>query len=287
MSGESDPVAPRSRRPGVDLWLLPAAVLLFHVLTAPGYGYFRDELYYLVNGEHLGWGYVEHPPLIGWAAALVRSTLGDSLHAIRFPPALAGALTVLLVGLTARELGGRRPARVLAMLAAALTPVHLSLVSVLSMNAFDLLWWALAGWLLVRLLLAADPRLWLAFGAVAGVGLLTKVSFLFLGLGLVAGLLLARRWDLLRSPWLWAGGALAALLYLPHVLWQVAHGWPTLEFMDNARRLKNVELGPPRTTARPGPWSCSAAATACPRWSPATTATTCGGRGSAAARWCW
>lgn len=244
LSAEAVTDYPPSRRPSLDLWLLPAAVLLFHVVTAPGYGYFRDELYYMVNGEHLGFGYVEHPPLIGWVAAAVRATLGDSLYAIRFPPALAAALTVLLAGLTARDLGGRRFARLLAMLAVFLTPVHLSLFAILSMNAFDLLWWSLGGWLLVRLLGGADRRLWLAFGAVAGLGLLTKLSFLFFGLGVVAGLLLARRWDVFRAPWFYAGGALAALLFLPHVLWQVTHGWPTLEFMDNARRFKNVELGP-------------------------------------------
>ena len=106
--------APADRGSTVLLWVFAAVTLTFFVATARGYGYFRDELYYLVNGEHLGFGYVDHPPLIGVLAALVRATLGDSLFALRLLPALAGAATVSLVGAMARELGGGRFAQALA-----------------------------------------------------------------------------------------------------------------------------------------------------------------------------
>jgi Dolichyl-phosphate-mannose-protein mannosyltransferase len=115
---------------------------------------------------------------------------------------------------------------------------------VLSMNAFDLLFWAIAWWLLIRLFKTGDRRLWLAFGLVAGLGLENKVSLLFLGFGVAVGLVAARRWEDLRSRWLWLGGALAAALFAPYVVWNAVHGWPTLEFMANATRLKNVTLSP-------------------------------------------
>ena len=108
------------------------------------------------------------------------------------------------------------------------------------MNAFDLLFWALIAWILVRVLSGGRERLWLAFGAVAGLGLLNKISILYLGFGLVVGLVLARRWDVFRSRLFWAGGLLAFAIFLPHLLWQHANGWPTLEFMANARRDKMV-----------------------------------------------
>jgi hypothetical protein len=112
------------------------------------------------------------------------------------------------------------------------------------MNVFDLFFWALLSWILVRVLSGGRERLWLAFGMVAGFGLLNKISVLYLGAALAGGLVLGRRWDALRSRHLWAGGALAFLIFLPHLAWQHAHGWPTLEFMANARREKMAPLSP-------------------------------------------
>ena len=108
------------------------------------------------------------------------------------------------------------------------------------MNVFDLLFWALAFRLAVGLLDGDDERRWLAFGALAGFGLLNKISLLFLGFGLVVGLVAARRFEAFRSRYFWLGGGLAGLLFAPHLVWQRAHGWPTLEFMENASRTKNV-----------------------------------------------
>ena len=225
--------------------LMPALALLFHLLTYRQYGYFRDELYYLANGEHLGFGYVEHPPMIGLVAALVRATLGDSLFAIRLLPAVAAGLTVWLAGAIAREFGGRRFAQVLAGLATMLAPAFLGIFGVLTMNAFDFLVWAVLWWLAARALGTGRDRLWFAFGVVAGIGLENKISVLFLGFGIVAGLVVCRRWSVIRSRWLWLGGICAGLLFLPYVLWEIVHGWPTLEFMQNAIARKNVMLSPP------------------------------------------
>jgi hypothetical protein len=258
------------------LAVLSAITLLFHVLTAKGYGYFRDELYYLACGEHLGFGYVDHPPLVALIAASTRAALGESLWAIRFPSAVAAAATVWIVGATAREMGGGRFAQTLAALATMLAPIYVSLSSILSMNAFDVLFWAASWWIIARILRegtgggrerggesggggggreggegsagggsGGDPRWWLALGVVAGIGLENKISVLFLLFGLAAGLLAARRWEAFRTRGPWLAGGLALLIFLPHILWQVAHGWPTLEFMDNARRHKMAPLSPP------------------------------------------
>ncbi len=225
-------------------WALPLATLALQLVTYRGYGFFRDELYYLASAEHLGLGYVEHPPMIGFVAWLVRSTLGDSLFAVRLLPAAAHAAVVALAALLAREMGGGRFAQFAAALATALAPAHVGLCAFLSMNAFDLMFWA-ALWLVgARILRTEDPRLWLAFGAIAGLGLQNKISVLFLGFGIVAGLIVTRRWRMLQSPRLWAGGAIAALIFLPHLVWQWQNGWPTLEFIANATREKNVAFAP-------------------------------------------
>lgn len=223
---------------------LPLAVILFHGLFAAGYGVFRDELYYIACGRHLDWGYVDHPPVVALVAALSERLFGPSWIALRWISALAAGLTVLFVGETARLLGGGRFARGLAQLLAALAPVFVALAATYSMNPLDLLLWAGLFALAARLLAGGDPRLWLAFGALAGLALQTKLSGLYVGAGLVAGLLVARRWDLFGRRWLWVGGGVAALLLAPHLLWQVAHGWPTLEFVENARRIKIQAMAP-------------------------------------------
>ena len=225
-------------------WLIAAAAFVFFMATARGYGIFRDELYYLACSEHLGFGYVDQPPMTAWITWAVRHTLGTSLLALRALPAAAAAATILASAWIARELGGGRFAQGLTALCVAAAPAYLSLFTFLSMNAFDILLWALALGVLVRLLASDRPRLWLAFGALVGIGLENKLSMLFLGFGVVVGLLLTPARRQLRTPWPWLGGLIAAVLFAPHVLWQVAHGWPTLEFIRNATENKNLPLSP-------------------------------------------
>jgi len=233
---------PGPRDPAL-LWAFALATLALHATAITRYGWFRDELYYLASTWHLAWGYVEHPPLSIGLLALVRHTLGDSLIAVRLLPALAGAATVALTGVIARQLGGGRFAQGLACLAALLAPVFLGTAHVFSMNAFDLLLWTVAVRLLLGIVRGGRGRHWLLLGVVLGLGLLNKISVLWLGMGLAVGLLLTphRRW--LATPWPYVAAAIAALMFVPHLLWQVANGWPTLEFMRNATARKMVSVG--------------------------------------------
>jgi len=233
------PPGPPARR----LWLgFALAALALQLATITQYGYFRDELYYLVCARHLAWGYVDQPPLSLALLALTRMALGESLVAIRLLPALAGAATVYVTGMIARELGGRGFAQALACLAALLSPVFLGTAHVFSMNVFDLLLWTLAALLLTRILRDGRPRDWVWLGVLMGLGLLNKVSMLWLGMGLLAGLVLTRERRWLATPWPYLGGAIAAVMFLPHLIWQVVHGFPTLEFMRNATRHKMVDV---------------------------------------------
>ena len=226
-------------------WAPAVGVLLFHLAFLPGYGVFRDELYYMACGRRPGWGYVDQPPLVGWIAWLVAQVAGESHLTLRVVAALTMAATVWLAGRIAAALGGGAFAQALAGLATGFAPVALSLGSTYSMNVFDLLFWALIAWILVRVLSGGPERLWLAFGAAAGVGLLNKISVLYLGFAVLVGLGLARRWDVLRSRLFWVGGVLVFVIFLPHLLWQHANGWPTLEFMANARLHKMAPLSAP------------------------------------------
>lgn len=204
--------------------------LLLHLFTAGNYGYFRDELYYVAAGEHLDLGYVDFPPFVAVVAAATRALFGDSLPALHVFPALAGAAVVVLAGLIARELGGGRFAQGLAALATLIPPTLLVFGTWLSMDAFDQLFWVLGSYLLVLILRYDRPRLWLLFGLVAGLGLLTKLTMLYFGLAVFIAVLLTPARRYLLTPWPWLGGAIALLFLLPYVIWEVSHGWPTLEF---------------------------------------------------------
>jgi len=233
-----------ARRDRIAYAVIPAAVVVFHLATAPGYGIFRDELYYLACADHLGLGYVDHPPLSIAVLALVRALFGTSLYALRLAPALAAGATALGAASIARAFGGGTFAQRLGALGAATFPLGLAIGGFFSMNAFDVLLWTGAIRVLVAILSGGDPKLWVAFGALTGLGLENKISVLFLGLGVAAGIALSRRWELLRTRWIWIGAGAALALVVPHLLWQAANGWPTIEFMANARRLKMSSITP-------------------------------------------
>jgi 4-amino-4-deoxy-L-arabinose transferase-like glycosyltransferase len=226
---------------------LAAVKLVAHLLTtgAFGYGFFVDELYFLACAEHLDWGYVDMPPLLPAAIAAVRSLLGDSLLATRLLPTLAGASLVLITGLFARELGGRRFAVALASLTVLAAPIFWAYYSYSSMNAFEPLLWIGCSWLLVRIIRDDRPRLWIVLGVVAGLGLLTKHTTALFGLSLVLGLVATRERRQLASPWLWIGGAITTILFLPNLLWMASHGFPHLEMLANIRANgRNFNLAP-------------------------------------------
>ena len=204
--------------------------LLLHLLTNGNYGYFRDELYYMAAGERLALGYVDFPPLVALVTAFTRLLLGDSTVALRFFPALTGALVVALAGLMARELGGGRFAQGLAALATLVAPSLLAMGTFLSMDAFDQLVWVSAAYVLLLILKRGKSRLWILFGIIMGLGLLTKVTVLYFGLAVFVALVLTPARRHLLSPWPWVGGAISFVFLLPYVYWQMTHGWPTLEF---------------------------------------------------------
>lgn len=228
----------------LDGWL-PGLTVALHVLTArDDWGLYRDELYYLACGAHPGWGYVDHPPLIGWVAWGLGAAGGTSLTTIRLLPALVAGATVMVQGELTRELGGNRFARLFSQVTTALAPILISLFGVFSMNAFDVLCWATASWLAARLLRTENPRYWLPLGLVLGVGLLNKLSPVFWGFGFAVGLVLTRDWRHLRRPHFWGGVGLAVALVSPHLLWQLQHEWPLLTFVANATRDKNLPISP-------------------------------------------
>ena len=226
------------------LTLLAAAKLAVHLTTAGRYGYFRDELYFLDCARHLDWGYVDCAPLVAVYAKLAL-LLGGSLPVLRAIAAVAGAAKVAITMVLARELGGGRFAQGLAGLCALVTPIFLAADSLMTMNGFEPLFWMGCIWALIRIVRTGDSRLWIAFGVFAGLGLENKHSTLLFGGAVAVALVLSQERRELAGPWIWLGGAIAFVLFQPNVLWQASHGYPTIEDLENVKRLgKNVVLGP-------------------------------------------
>jgi hypothetical protein len=224
---------------------LCAANLLLHIFTSVRhYGYFRDELYYLDMARHLDWGYVDSPPLVA-VCARIALWMGGSLAALRILPALAGTALVAISILIARELGGGRYAQFLVGLCVLLCPGILWSDSLMTMNAFEPLFWMGCTLAVVRIVRTGNSRLWPWFGLLAGLGLENKHSTLFFGFSVAVALLLTRHRREFLRPWIWVALAIAVALFLPNLIWQIRHHFPTLEDLENVRREgKNVVLGP-------------------------------------------
>src|ERR1700733_12376991 len=224
---------------------LCAAKPLLHFFTSlRRYGYFRGELYYLDMARHLDWGYVDCAPLIA-VYAKIALWMGGSLAALRILPALAGVGLIALTILIVRELGGGRYAQCLAGLAILLCPAVLSIDSLMTMNAFEPLFWMGCILVVARILRTGDSRLWLWLGLLAGLGLENKHSTLSFGFAVTIALLLTQHRREFAKKWIWIAGAIALAIFLPNLIWQIRHHFPTIEDLENVRREgKNVVLGP-------------------------------------------
>jgi len=230
---------------GREPWLvLSVAAFVLHLILNGGYGIFRDELYFIVCGDRPAWGYVDQPPLIPLLASWSHALFGNFLVGFRLVPAVALSATVALSAEFARALGGGRFAQWLVGLCVLFSPQFLAIGLLFTTDTFQPLTWLACGWFLVRLAQSEDERWWIPFGAVVGVSLLGKYAIAFyvaaLGIGLLAT---PQRRSLLR-PWLYVGASIGAILVLPNVLWQQAHGWPFLELGNAAVNGKNVALSP-------------------------------------------
>jgi 4-amino-4-deoxy-L-arabinose transferase-like glycosyltransferase len=214
---------------------LALANFLFHCYFNNRYGYFRDEFDYIACGDHLAWGYVDQPPLIPFLIRICRLILGDSLRSVRFIPALASSAAIVLTTMIARELGGRRFALLLSALTVAIAPIYLLNASLLTTNCLEALLWMGCVYFVILAIKRNEPRYWLWFGLVAGIGMEEKYSIAVFGFALVVGLLLTEQRRIFATKWIYLGGAIAFLVFLPNFLWNVLNHWPFVELMRNIK----------------------------------------------------
>ncbi|HVA28442.1 MAG TPA: glycosyltransferase family 39 protein [Candidatus Baltobacteraceae bacterium] len=229
----------KSRMP----WLAAAVVFLVHLIGNAHYGFFRDELYFIICGRHPQWGYVDQPPVVPLLAALTQM-FGHSLFLLRLVPALFAAGGAYVTCLLVVEFGGGIFAQALATLVFLFSAVLMNFGMKVSPDEVGLLTWPLLAYLLVRLVKGADPRLWLLAGAVAGISIESKYSVIFFLVAILAGLALTPQRSILGSKWFAYGGAIALAIALPNFLWQAHYGFPMWELLRAGQNGKNIVVGP-------------------------------------------
>jgi hypothetical protein len=225
---------------------IAAASFVLHMIFNGRYGYFRDEFDYIICGNHPAWGYVDQPPLLPILTRIFRAMFGDSLRSIRLLPVVSASALILLTGVITRELGGKRFAVALSALTILIAPIYLSCGSLLTSNCcLEVLLWMGCVYFAIRAAKHDQPRYWLWFGVVAGIGLQEKYSIAVLGFAIVVGLLLTGQRRFLLNKWMWLGGAAAFLIFLPNLLWNVAYHWPFVQLMRNIKASgRDVVLSP-------------------------------------------
>ncbi|MFV2090807.1 MAG: ArnT family glycosyltransferase, partial [Pseudomonadales bacterium] len=226
-------MTPGTRPPPLyGLWAFGAVTkIAIFVLAGRGYGYLSDELYFLDAASHLAFGYVDFPPAIAWIGAAIVALLGSDVLVLRGTACLVGiGVTILAIDIT-RLLGGRHTAQWATALVVLFAPAFLSVQSIFTMNVFDQLWWALSFWLLIRYLDNPLPKYMIALGVIFGCAMLTKLSIIAWFAALGVSVLIYARWTLARTE-VWAAVGLMLVISSPFLVWQVANGWPFLEFIQ-------------------------------------------------------
>ena len=214
-----------------------------HLWVNGSYGYFRDELYFIVCGRHPAWGYTDQPPLTPLLAAASDAAF-HSLRGLRLIPAIASAATVALTASAARMLGGGLYAGWLAGLAV-LAGGALQLFGVLMItDTLQPLAWLACGVCIIRAEQDQEPRWWLAAGAIAGIAFLAKYTVaLYLG-SVALGLLATPERRLLMRWEPWAAVLIAAAIAAPNLVWQAANDWPFVAHTAVLAAQKNIPLSP-------------------------------------------
>ncbi|TCR76694.1 glycosyltransferase family 39 protein [Rhizobium sp. BK376] len=207
-----------------------AALTIFRLLAMAHIGLVPDEAYYWLWSKAPSAGYYDHPPMIAWWIWLSTKIAGEGAFGVRLFPVLSIAVTSWATYMTAIELfGDRAIARTAAIWVNAMFLIGLEHVFA-TPDAPSTMFWALTTLALSRLRRTGYAPIWLVVGLLAGAGCVSKYTNLFLGLGILAWLALdpaARRFRF--DPWVFLGGAVAFLTFLPVLVWNAFHHWVSFE----------------------------------------------------------
>ncbi len=206
------------------------------------YGLHRDEYLYLDEAHHLAWGYMEVPPVIAFLGRTSRILLGDEIWAVRFFPALIGAISIILIGVMTSELGGKKWAQLTAMTGFLVSPVFIGSNNLFQPVSFNQFCWLLTAFISIKIVRQGWKNYWWILGIVAGIGILTKYSYLLFLISLIIGVLLSSSRRILWDRRLWYAVAIALMITVPNLWWQYTHHFPVINHMDTLTRTQLVHV---------------------------------------------
>ncbi len=192
-------------------------------LSSGGYGYERDELYFALLRP--SWGYLDQPPLIPLLAHGI-SAVVDQPWALRIPATVATMVTIVVLALVTRELGGQRFAQGLCAWGVAFAALPLALGHALLTATLDAPVWPAILLFVVRAQRRAQPRWWLAAGLVVGLSLYNKLLVADLLIAVAIGLVLVGPRRLLLDRRVLGGLAIGLIVGAPNLVYQALNGWP-------------------------------------------------------------
>lgn len=203
-------------------WLRPAFYtiwLLLSFIQAYSTELLADEAYYWKYAQHLSWGYFDHPPMVavlikaGWAQ--LQNELG-----VRVIFAITFTLSLYVVELLVH------PAKLLHYYLSIASIGVFHFVGFLALPDIPLLFFTVTFLYFFRKYLEKDDWLLvLALGVNAALLLLSKYhGILIIGFAVLANI------RLLKRPTFWVITVLCVILFLPHLAWQDANGWPSVRY---------------------------------------------------------
>ncbi|QMU27176.1 glycosyltransferase family 39 protein [Adhaeribacter radiodurans] len=203
----------------------------------PAYQLQRDEYLYLDEANHLAWGFVEVPPALA-VQAWITKALGNYWFLVRFWPALFGAITMWVIGLTVKRLGGSSFALALVGIGF-LASAYLRINILFQPNALEFLFWSVYLYLLICYIQQPKASYLYLLGVAIGLGLLNKYSVIFFLAGTCLALLLSPQRTIFRQKHFYGALLIAVIILLPNLIWQVQHNIP---FWQHMQELKKTQL---------------------------------------------
>ena len=228
------------------IWIgiLMVVAFLLRMLSNQKYGFHRDEFLYISQGQHLDWGFWSNPPGPAFFSWLTQATLGDSLWAIRFFPALLGVLTIGLVCLMARDMGGKRYAQLLAGICVIISSSMPRAFLMYNPVPFDIFYWTLLAFLLLRYIKRGQNQYLWYLGLTAGLGFINKYSILFFALPAIIALLTTKHRKVFQRRDFWIGVSLGMVIILPNIGWQWNNGFPVIGHMEELQQNQLTNVRP-------------------------------------------
>ncbi|MBI3443940.1 MAG: glycosyltransferase family 39 protein [Magnetospirillum sp.] len=211
------------------LAMLVSAAALVHLWLAGHTLLSGDEAYYWLWSRRLQLSYFDHPGMMAWWMAAMTFGFGASEMAVRLPAVIASALVTLLIFDGARLAFQNSRAGLWAAFWLNATILFGAAGVLVTPDSPLLVFWSLALWSVIRLLMEGRVRWLYVLGLSLGLGFASKYTMVLIAPGIVLTFVLfpsGRRWW--SSPHFYAAIVLALLCTSPVLVWNAAHDWVSI-----------------------------------------------------------